>query len=130
MDESMVKSIRPGDILALLKSDLGKRISSAKEKNKLFREQPFVMTVSSSEIYKDDSSEDLLVQGVIDVFFEEEDGLVLVDYKTDYVKTEDELSKKYHTQLEYYADALEKITGKRVKEKIIYSFKLKKEIHL
>ena len=130
MDESMVKSIRPGDILALLKSDLGKRISSAKEKNKLFREQPFVMTVSSSEIYKDDSSEDLLVQGVIDVFFEEEDGLVLVDYKTDYVKTEDELSKKYHAQLEYYADALEKITGKRVKEKIIYSFKLKKEIHL
>ena len=55
---------------------------------------------------------------------------VLVDYKTDYVKIAEELIVKYHTQLETYASALEKITGKHVKETYIYSFKLKQEIQL
>ena len=66
----------------------------------------------------------MLVQGIIDVYFEEEDGLVVLDYKTDQVKALEELTEKYHAQLEYYAKALEQLTGKKVKEKIIYSFTL------
>ena len=72
----------------------------------------------------------LLVQGIIDVYFEEEDGLVLLDYKTDKVSCEQELIDKYRVQLEYYAQALERLTGKDVKEKLIYSFALEKEIEV
>ena len=71
-----------------------------------------------------------MVQGIIDMYFEEEDGLVIVDYKTDAVKTAEELVKRYKLQLDLYARALEQITGKKVKEKWIYSFALGKEILL
>lgn len=62
--------------------------------------------------------------------FEEEDGLVVLDYKTDRVRTADELVRRYQSQLTYYARALSQITGKAVKEKIIYSFALGKEINV
>ena len=70
------------------------------------------------------------MQGIIDVYFEEEDGLVVLDYKTDRVSDEKELVDKYHAQLDYYAKALEQLTEKKVKEKLIYSFVLGKEIRL
>ena len=70
------------------------------------------------------------MQGIIDVYFEEEDGLVVLDYKTDRVSDEKELVDKYHAQLDYYAKALEQLTEKKVKEKLIYSFTLGKEIRL
>ena len=70
------------------------------------------------------------MQGIIDVYFEEEDGLVVLDYKTDRVSDEKELVNKYHAQLDYYAKALEQLTEKKVKEKLIYSFALGKEIRL
>ena len=55
--------------------------------------------------------------GIIDVYFEEEDGLVVLDYKTDRVRTADELVRRYQSQLTYYARALSQITGKAVKRK-------------
>ena len=70
------------------------------------------------------------MQGIIDVYFEEPDGLVVLDYKTDHVRKAEELTEKYHAQLDYYSKALEQMTGKRVKEKVIYSFTLKEEIVL
>ena len=70
------------------------------------------------------------MQGIIDVWFEEEDGLVLADYKTDYTidPSGEELVQKYKTQLEYYRKALSQVTGKPVKEAWIYSFWLGKAI--
>ena len=68
--------------------------------------------------------------GAGNVYFEEEDGLVVLDYKTDRVRTADELVRRYQSQLTYYARALSQITGKAVKEKIIYSFALGKEINV
>ncbi len=62
------------------------------------------------------------------MYFEEEDGLVVLDYKTDRIFEADELARKYHAQLDYYGKALEQMTLKRVKEKILYSFTIKKEI--
>ena len=59
-----------------------------------------------------------------DVEHEEEDGLVVLDYKTDKVYKIEELVEKYHAQLDYYGRALEQITGKKVKEKVLYSFTL------
>ena len=70
------------------------------------------------------SDETVLIQGIIDVFFEEEDGLVLLDYKTDSVSSMAELWNRYETQLDYYQEALEKIYGKPVKERVLYSFHL------
>lgn len=76
------------------------------------------------------AGETILVQGIIDVYFEENDELVLLDYKTDKVYHGEQLVEKYHAQLEYYAKALEQITGKHVKEKIIYSITLGEEIRM
>lgn len=125
----MADCIRTGDILHFLNCESGRRMARAAAQGKLYREQPFVLGVLSEEIYPEDrSGETILVQGIIDVYFEEPDGLVVLDYKTDQVRTADELKEKYHAQLDYYAQALEQLTEKPVKEKIIYSFTLRKEI--
>ena len=72
----------------------------------------------------------VLVQGIIDVYFEEEDGLVVLDYKTDKVFHAQDLVVRYRAQLEYYAQALERLTGKKVKERCMYSFSLGREIYV
>lgn len=129
MTDEMAACIRTDDILSFLTCGSGRRMSAAVRAKRLYREQPFVMAADACEIYPEDrSGEKILVQGIIDVYFEEQDGLVVLDYKTDRVKTADELKEKYHAQLDYYAEALERLTGKPVKEKIIYSFTLGEEI--
>ena len=129
LTEEMAACIRSRDILGFLTCAAGRRMSAAARAGRLYREQPFVMAIDAGEIYPEDrSGEKILVQGIIDVYFEEADGLIVLDYKTDRVKTADELKDKYHAQLDYYAEALEKLTGKPVKEKIIYSFTLGEEI--
>ena len=67
---------------------------------------------------------------MVDPYFEEADGLILVDYKTDRVEkgAEEELLQKYAQQLNYYTEALEQLTGRKVKEKILYSLRLQKEL--
>ena len=123
MDDEMGKCIRIKDILQFLQSESGKRMKQSALKNQLFKEQPFVLGLTQNE-------ELVLVQGIIDVYFEEDDGLVVLDYKTDRVQNAQELVDKYHAQLDYYAQALEQLTEKRVKQKIIYSFTLQEEIYL
>ena len=98
---------------------------------KLWREQPFVLGINAKELYpEEEDGELILVQGIIDAYFEEPDGLIVLDYKTDKADRGEELAEKYQEQLRYYAKALEQMTGKKVKEKIIYSFTLKKEIYI
>ena len=76
-----------------------------------------------------ESEEPVLVQGIIDVFWEEEDGIVLLDYKTDRVENAGELLMRYRAQLLLYADALDRsFAGKKVKEILIYSFRLNQMI--
>lgn len=88
-----------------------------------------MLGVPASEIYPEIQSEEMiLVQGIIDVCFEENGELVVLDYKTDRVRKAEELREKYHAQLDYYAEALEQLLKKPVKEKIIYSFTLQEEI--
>jgi ATP-dependent helicase/nuclease subunit A len=76
------------------------------------------------------SRELVLIQGIIDAWMEESDGLVLVDYKTDRVKPGQEqlLAKRYKVQLDYYKKALEQMVKRPVKEMVIYSLTLQKEI--
>ena len=87
--------------------------------------------MDADELYPGEKSGDLiLVQGIIDVYFEEDDGLIVLDYKTDKIYDAKKLADRYRAQLDYYAKALTQMTGKPVKEKIIYSFTMKKEIFL
>ena len=67
------------------------------------------------------SFDGLLIQGIIDAYFIEDDKIVIVDYKTDRVDDPKELSDRYHVQLEYYARALSAMTGREISELIIYS---------
>lgn len=125
----MAECIRREDILRFLRCKSGRRMRRAASCKELFKEQPFVLSIDASEIYpQDQSGEKILVQGIIDVYFGEPDGLVVLDYKTDKVRSAGELREKYHAQLDYYARALTRLTGKPVKEKIIYSFTLGEEI--
>ncbi len=66
----------------------------------------------------------VLIQGIIDVFFEEDGEIVLLDYKTDKVASAAELAGRYRTQLELYQEAIERAVGKKVKERLLYSFSL------
>ena len=127
----MADAIRPADIIGFLFCPSGRRMKACALNGTLKKEQPFVLGVDAREIYpKEQEGEEILVQGIIDVYFEEPDGLVVLDYKTDRVRDAGELKERYHAQLDYYARALERMTGRRVKEKIIYSFALKEEIAL
>lgn len=123
--------INPHKIAAFLRTQLAGRMSRAHQNHGLKREQPFVLGISASRLKEElPEEETVLIQGIIDVFFEEDGKLVVADYKTDAVKEEEELVRRYRVQLDYYAQALERLTGKAVKEKIIYSFALEKEIVL
>jgi ATP-dependent helicase/nuclease subunit A len=93
------------------------------------RETAFNIEIPCIEIYKElpsgtYGSETMLLQGVIDCWFEAEDGIVLLDYKTDYVPSGGAglIRERYRIQLDYYTRALEKITGKKVGEKYLYLF--------
>lgn len=131
LSEDMAACIRIDDILGFLHSPGGKRMQKAAGKNLLKKEQPFVLGVDAGEIYPEENSkETILVQGIIDVYFEEDGELVVLDYKTDRVRTTSELKEKYHAQLDYYGQALTQLLNKKVKEKLIYSFTLGEEIRV
>lgn len=120
--EEEKNAINEAKINRMLKSDLGQRMIAAAKCGKLKKEQQFSIGIPVKEIYKNVDSDDIvIVQGIIDAFFYEDDGIVLMDYKTDRAD-EAELIGRYHAQLTYYALTLNRLTGLKVKEKLIYSF--------
>ncbi|NLJ89386.1 MAG: helicase-exonuclease AddAB subunit AddA, partial [Clostridiales bacterium] len=129
-----LESIDKDRLLIFLNSDLAKRMSRASKENCLYTEAQFIIGLKANEINNQLKSDELvLVQGVIDVYFEEDGELVLVDYKTDKVDKrygEETLRKRYSIQLDYYERALRQLTNKNVKERIIYSFELNKAIEI
>lgn len=114
----------------LLQSDLGRRLKRAQQNGLLYREQQFVVGFPAAAMKLSDTDEMVLVQGMIDAYLEEEGKLVLIDYKSDWVLEgqQDILKQRYKEQLYYYKKALEQITGKQVKESILYSFSLNRPI--
>ncbi len=136
LTEEAYESIFPWDIWKFLESSLGRRMAQAETEGKLYRERQFMIGIPASEMKNGPKSDELvLIQGVIDAYIEEEDGFTLIDYKTDHVPKEEEageklLKERYQVQLDYYARALTQLTGKKVKEKWIYSFGLRKAIQL
>ncbi len=109
-------------IWSFFASNLGQRVLKAP---KVYREVPFNLVRKACEVIDGltQCEEDVLIQGVIDLYFVEGDELVLVDYKTDYIcgeNTKHDVLEKYRTQLLLYKEALERIQGKRVKESYLY----------
>ena len=117
-------------ILAFTQSDIFKNISKAE---KVYKEQPFYINIPVKELYESTSDENILVQGIIDLYYITKNGeIVLVDYKTDYVpeKQEQSLIEKYKEQLALYKRALEQSLKREVNKTYIYSTYLDKEIKL
>lgn len=121
--KEMKELVPPAMIEAFVKSGVAGRMADAALKGNLFKEKPFVM-----------EQDGILIQGIIDVFWVEEDGIVVLDYKTDRVKAAEELVLRYQTQLKLYGDALKRIfvptRSFEVKERYIYSFRLKEVVAL
>lgn len=124
VSEDMQKLIRIPSVELFLKSKLAPRMKAAAMRDDLFREKPFVMGNHEME------EEMVLIQGIIDVFWVEEDGIVLLDYKTDRVDSATRLRDMYKEQLDLYAEALERIFPLPVKEKYLYSFRLNQAIEV
>lgn len=125
-DERRVLSDR--SLYTFFNSDIGKRLIASK---RVERELPFSMLFDGSRVYPDvESGERLFLQGIIDTAFVEDDQWVLVDYKTDRVKSGDELIRRYKIQMDLYKEALETLTNMPVKASYIYSFCLHEAVLL
>lgn len=115
------KVIEPDNIAAFFSGGPGRRAALSE---KLHKEREFIMQ-------KEISGEAVIVQGIIDCCFEEEDGVVLIDYKNSYTGSEADvktIKDRYAAQISIYAEALEAAAGKPVKESYLYLFNLKKFI--
>lgn len=129
LEQRLYELVSLPTIMQFMRLPLASRMQKAARAGCLYKEKPFVMGKRADEVSPEtDSSAMVLIQGIIDAFFEEDGQLVLVDYKTDAVKTKEELIGRYKAQMDLYQEALERATGKQVKEKILYSFKLQGEI--
>lgn len=112
-------------ICRFLENPLARRMAEASAHGRLFREQQFVLEVPADTVRPEWSGQEtMLIQGIIDAFFVEDGRIVLLDYKTDFVKPQEasSLYDKYEVQLDYYRLALERLLKLPVAEKIIYSF--------
>ena len=126
--ENQRKAIKDEKIYQIISSKFMKRIRNAKE---IYKEMPFYTYIDTKEIYNTNHSENILVQGIIDLYYiDENNNIILVDYKTDYVKNEEELIERYKVQLEIYKKALEEALMKKVSETYIYSIHLCREIKI
>lgn len=127
--EQEAESCDIGEIDAFFKSDIYRRISASISYR---REMRFLTEIPANKIDSslgaDTKAAQIIVQGAIDLCFEENDGIVVLDFKTDRVNNMNELVSTYGEQLEIYSAAAQKIFSKPVKEKIIYSFSLGQSI--
>lgn len=116
-------------VVAFFQSSLGERLCRSR---KVRRELPFSLILPAERFDADltGSGEGVFIQGVIDALFDEDDGLVLLDYKTDWVKESSELAERYAVQLNLYAEAVERIFKQPVKEKYLYVFNTKEAVRL
>ncbi len=121
VDKKHIKAFIEGDLFARMKAS-----------GTLKREMRFVTALNAGFVLEecdaDISEEPVIVQGAMDCVFIEENGVVIVDFKTDKVYNDEELKLRYKRQLDVYAEACKKIFGLQVKEKIIYSLFLDREI--
>lgn len=115
-------------LAAFCQSDIGRRMAESPE---LHREYPFTVLLAGGDpLPETETGEQILIQGVIDCLFREDDAWILVDYKSDRLETADAFRSRYAVQLTLYKRAVEQITHRPVEETYIYSLHLQQEIRL
>lgn len=123
MEEEDIALISMGKVETFLESSLAVEMAEADREGKLFKEQPFVMEIPAQRVNAGFPEEEtMLIQGIIDAYYEKQGKIYLMDYKTDRVNKKEDLIQRYQTQLDYYKEALEKLTGKPVAGVYIYSY--------
>ena len=131
MTEAELELVSREDVFGFLDSEIYSRMARARV---IKKEMPFVMKMTDEEllgIYSLPKGESIIVQGITDVCFVEENGnVVILDYKTDNCQSLDQLAREYASQLSIYEKAVSKLYSPAKIEKFIYSVKLKKEIRL
>ena len=112
------------------KRDIWQELKQAKA---VYKEEPFYINVPANEIFETDNTESVLAQGIIDLYFIDKNGdLILLDYKTDFVNQGEEiiLIERHKEQLFLYKKALEDALNKKVKKVLIYSTVLGKIVEI
>lgn len=138
--EKQSTAINPYKIYKFFKSNIGQRMLKSPF---LKKEQPIYSQIKIKDVYiyedliKDEDlnlydDETIMLRGIIDAYFEEDEKIVIVDYKTDFVNDEnkEEVINRYKKQLDLYAEVVENLTGKEVKEKCIYLFSIDEEVSI
>ncbi len=125
ISEIEAKSVNTQILYNYTKSKLWNELKQAKE---IHKEEPFYININANTIFDDaEDDETILVQGIIDLYYIDKDGkLILVDYKTDYVPDGDvsKLEEKYKVQLDLYKKALENSLGRNVDKAMIWALNL------
>ncbi|RDU35520.1 helicase-exonuclease AddAB subunit AddA [Neobacillus piezotolerans] len=130
LTEEQREVIEPSLIVKFFESRLGQRLLSAK---KVYREVPFTASLASKEVYPDwkDENEQIFIQGIIDCLFEDSEGLVMIDFKSDRITGRFQsgfegaapiLADRYRLQIDLYTRALEKIWKRTVDERYLFFF--------
>lgn len=129
LTEEQAKAADAYAIVQFLRSDLAARIRKSEQ---VEREYRFSLLRPVRDFSSLDADDSVLLQGVVDCFFEEDGELVVVDFKTDHVLRAqlDERAEHYRPQLEVYSMALTRVMGKKVKEKVLYFFSAGEEVRL
>jgi ATP-dependent helicase/nuclease subunit A len=129
LTEQQAEAVKPDTITGLFSSPLGQQMLCAKE---LIREFKFSILTDAQDYYPDISGEQVLLQGVVDAAILEDDGLTVIDFKTDRVSGDSAIQRaeQYRGQLMTYQKALEKIFKKPVKKMVLYFLLPGKEVIL
>ena len=120
LTQQQAQAVNPAWVTAFFASDLGRRMKAS---DSLHREAPFSVLAPADHFFPNaPAGEQVLLQGVIDVWFREGEGITLVDFKTDRVtpQTAPDRAQRYQGQLAAYAYALEQVTGIPVTRRVLW----------
>ncbi|NLM78741.1 MAG: UvrD-helicase domain-containing protein [Ruminococcaceae bacterium] len=131
LSQEEVFAVRPmtGAILRFIQSPLTGEMAAAAKRNALRQEIPFTLALPAGHVYEDQSGladdDQVMVQGIIDCWYQDESGITLVDYKSDYIIGDaaylaDELQRRYARQLLWYARAIQTTTGIKPRRCLIW----------
>lgn len=131
LGETQRELVSVEQIAGFVDSPPGRRLLQLAGSDRIWRELPFTVALPCRELYprldaEQAGEESIILQGIIDCLLDEPDGLVIIDYKSDYLTAGQaaEFVRRHSAQLQLYARAVSEITGRPVKEKILYSFTL------
>ena len=122
LSERDARAVKVDSVRSLMASALGPRLRNAEQEGTVRREFRFSLLFPANRLFGGEVTDEVLLQGVVDCWWEEPDGVVILDYKTDRIPREavPERTAYYASQLRAYGEAMARITGKPVKERLLF----------